>query len=93
MDIFGLALISGIGFTVSLLIAELSFTETDPQQGFAKISILFASLLAALLASVVLLPRSRAYRALAAREDSDLNHDGIPDVYQRTGDSGDTPNP
>ena len=93
VDIFGLALISGIGFTVSLLIAELSFAETDPQQGFAKISILFASLLAALLASVVLLPRSRAYRALAAREDSDLNHDGIPDVYQRTGDSGDTPNP
>ena len=93
VDIFGLALISGIGFTVSLLIAELSFAETDPQQGFAKISILFASLLAALLASVVLLPRSRAYRALAAREDSDLNNDGIPDVYQRTGDSRDTSNP
>lgn len=93
VDIFGLALISGIGFTVSLLIAELSFAETDPQQGFAKISILFASLLAALLASVVLLPRSRAYRALAAREDRDLNNDGIPDVYQRTEDGGDTSNP
>ena len=93
VDIFGLALISGIGFTVSLLIAELSFAETDPQQGFAKISILFASLLAALLASVVLLPRSRAYRALAAREDRDLNDDGIPDVYQRTDDGGDTSNP
>ena len=93
VDIFGLALISGIGFTVSLLIAELSFAEIDPQQGFAKISILFASLLAALLASMVLLPRSRAYRALVTREDRDLNDDGIPDVYQRTGDSGDTPNP
>jgi NhaA family Na+:H+ antiporter len=93
MDICGVALISGIGFTVSLLIAELSFAETDPQQGFAKISILFASLLAALLASVVLLPRSSAYRALVTREDLDLNDDGIPDVYQRTDDGGNISNP
>ena len=93
IDVLGLALVSGIGFTVSLLIAELSFTGSDPQQGFAKLAILIASLVSAVLASMVLLPRSRAYRALAQREDVDEDHDGIPDVYQRTDAAEGQPNP
>lgn len=83
IDLFGVGLLAGIGFTVSLLVTELSFSAEDAHHDYAKIAIFVASLLAALLASVVLVARNRQYRRieLAAAEDAD--EDGIPDVYQR----------
>ncbi|GAA2897245.1 Na+/H+ antiporter NhaA [Microbacterium esteraromaticum] len=62
VDIIGVGLLAGIGFTVSLLVAELSFSIDDPHHDQAKVAILTASVGAALLASVLLGLRNRRYR-------------------------------
>jgi NhaA family Na+:H+ antiporter len=83
VDLAGVGLLAGIGFTVSLLIAELSFGLGEPANDHAKVAILTASLLAAALAAVLLGTRNRAYRKIEAEERADTDHDGIPDGYQR----------
>ncbi|MET3720767.1 MULTISPECIES: Na+/H+ antiporter NhaA [unclassified Arthrobacter] len=85
LDVFGVSLLAGIGFTVSLLVAELSFGQGSAHEDHAKVGILTASMLAALLAAAVLGTRNRQYRALEAEEAIDTDRDGIPDVYQQTG--------
>ncbi|MDR6416987.1 Na+/H+ antiporter NhaA [Pseudarthrobacter sulfonivorans] len=82
IDVFGVSLLAGIGFTVSLLVAELSFGQGSAHDDHAKVGILAASLLAALLATAVLGARNRQYRAVEAEETLDTDQDGIPDVYQ-----------
>jgi Na+:H+ antiporter, NhaA family len=82
IDVFGMSLLAGIGFTVSLLVAELSFGQGTAHDDHAKVGILAASLLAALLASAVLITRNRQYRAVEAEESIDTDRDGIPDVYE-----------
>lgn len=62
IDVLGLAAIGGIGFTVSLLVSELSFGQGSPLDDIGKVGILTASLLAAIVASVILVPRNRYYR-------------------------------
>ncbi|WP_396654446.1 Na+/H+ antiporter NhaA [Microbacterium sp.] len=62
IDIIGVGLLAGIGFTVSLLVAELSFDVADPHHDQAKVAILTASVGAALLASALLGVRNRRYR-------------------------------
>ncbi|AEV84668.1 sodium:proton antiporter [Actinoplanes sp. SE50] len=81
-DVFGLALLAGIGFTVSLLIGELAFGAGSVTGEHARIGILAGSVTAALLASVVLRLRNRHYRRLCAAEAVDTDADGVPDVYQ-----------
>ncbi|WZH37850.1 MAG: Na+/H+ antiporter NhaA [Microbacterium enclense] len=83
IDLAGVGLLAGIGFTVSLLIAELSFPSGSPHTDDAKIAIMVASLVASVLASAVLLVRNRRYRQLARAEEVDADGDGIPDVYQQ----------
>ena len=83
IDIFGVAVLAGIGFTVSLLVAELGFGHGSIHDDHAKVAILAASLLAALLATVVLRARNRHYRKAEEDESIDSDHDGIPDVYQQ----------
>jgi NhaA family Na+:H+ antiporter len=78
IDVAGLALLAGVGFTVSLLISGLSFGEGSPHYSHAKVAILAGSVIAALLASVVLRGRNRHYRKLALMEDVD--GDGTPDT-------------
>lgn len=90
IDLFGVSLLAGIGFTVSLLIAELSFPADSPSTDFAKVAVLTASVLAALVAAVVLSTRNRQYRRIEAEESVDADHDGIPDVYE-TDDAADGP--
>jgi NhaA family Na+:H+ antiporter len=82
IDVFGVSLLAGIGFTVSLLVAELSFGQGSAHDDHAKVGILAASLLAALLASAVLGTRNRQYRAVEAEEAIDTDKDGVPDVYE-----------
>ena len=82
VDLLGVALLAGIGFTVSLLIADLSFGASE-QHDYAKVGILCASVIAALLAAVVLRARNRRYRRIHELETVDTDDDGIPDVYQR----------
>lgn len=62
LDIVGMAMLAGIGFTVSLLIAELSYSGDERMLDHAKGAILIASVTAAFLASVVLLLRGRHHR-------------------------------
>lgn len=58
-DVLGLAMLGGIGFTVSLLIGELAFGDGA---GPVKLAVLAGSLAAAVLAAVILRLRNRAYR-------------------------------
>jgi NhaA family Na+:H+ antiporter len=81
-DVLGLALLAGIGFTVSLLIGELAFGTDSARNGNVKVGVLLGSLCAALLASVVLRIRNTVYRRVCEAEERDANTDGIPDIYQ-----------
>ena len=81
-DVFGLALLSGIGFTVALLIGELAYGINSPRDDLVKIGVLTGSITAALLAAVVLRVRDGRYRAIRAAEAADDNRDGVPDVYE-----------
>ncbi|MCD1145493.1 Na+/H+ antiporter NhaA [Kocuria sp. LUK] len=82
IDLVGVALLAGIGFTVSLLIAELSFAPGSLPGDQAKVAILSASVLAAALASVLLRARNKRYRMIEKLESVDEDHDGVPDVYE-----------
>jgi NhaA family Na+:H+ antiporter len=55
------ATLGGVGFTVSLLIAELSLAEPET----AKAAVLLASMIASLLAAVLLIRRSRAHGTMS----------------------------
>ncbi|MGH3885749.1 MAG: Na+/H+ antiporter NhaA [Pseudonocardiaceae bacterium] len=81
-DVLGLALLAGIGFTVSLLIGELAFGPGNVRNDHVKVGILLGSLLAALLATVVLRIRNAVYRRLCQAEERDTDADGVPDIYQ-----------
>ncbi|TFD93494.1 Na+/H+ antiporter NhaA [Cryobacterium lactosi] len=83
IDLIGVAILAGIGFTVSLLIADLSFAAGGLTNDHAKVGILVASLTAALLASVILRARNRVYRRIEQADAVDADGDGIPDVYQQ----------
>lgn len=82
IDVFGMSLLGGVGFTVSLLVAELSFGQGSVHDNHAKVGILAASLLAAVLATAVLGARNRQYRAIEAEEAIDADQNGIPDIYE-----------
>lgn len=81
-DVFAVASLAGIGFTVSLLIGELAFAGDPVLTDEVKAAVLIGSLIAAFLACVLLKLRDRKYRALTDAEDRDEDHDGIPDVYE-----------
>ena len=80
-DVFGVSILAGIGFTVSLLIGELAFEYGTAHAGEVKIGVLAGSVVAGLLAAAVLLSRNRAYRRIHQLETVDTDHDGVPDVY------------
>ena len=81
IDVFGVAMLAGIGFTVSLLIGELAYGADPGRQSIVKVAVLTGSLLAALLAAAVLRARNRHYRSVFELETTDADHDGVPDVY------------
>ena len=83
-DVVGIALLTGIGFTVSLLIGDLAFPGSA-RAGHVKVAVLGASLVAALLAAVVLVPRNQHFRALAELEGRDDDEDGVPDCFDNDG--------
>ena len=82
VDVIGLAMLAGIGFTVSLLIGELAFGTGSEQDEHVKVGVLVGSLLATTLATGVLRMRNRAYRRIRRIEERDADADGVPDVYQ-----------
>lgn len=83
LDVVAVGLLAGIGFTVSLLIAELAFEYGSDAAKSGKIAVLTASLLAGLFAVIALRIRARAYQRIADVEERDEDQDGVPDVYNR----------
>ncbi len=83
IDVVGVAMLAGIGFTVSLLIGDLAYESGTERDELVKIGVLAGSLISASAAAVLLRLRNRHYRAVAREESRDDDHDGIPDVYQR----------
>ncbi|MBC2863795.1 Na+/H+ antiporter NhaA [Streptomyces mexicanus] len=81
-DVFALATLAGIGFTVSLLIGELAFDGEAVLTDEVKAAVLTGSVIAAALATVLLKIRNAKYRRLCEAEERDDDHDGIPDVYE-----------
>ncbi len=82
VDVIGLAMLAGVGFTVSLLIGELAFGGSE-QHEHAVVAVLVGSLMASVLAAVVLRLRNRTYRRISETDEQDLDGDGVPDVYRR----------
>ncbi len=80
-DMAGVGVLAGIGFTVSLLVGELSFGLGSDHNDAAKVGVLLASVVAALLAAVILVPSNRRYRAVAEAEVRDTDADGVPDAF------------
>ncbi|ACZ29956.1 Na+/H+ antiporter NhaA [Xylanimonas cellulosilytica DSM 15894] len=85
-DLLPVGLLAGIGFTVALLVSELSYGPTSSLTEGAKVAILLASAGAAVLGAVCL-----RWDARQARSD-DMNRDGIADgVVERIGDAEASP--
>jgi Na+:H+ antiporter, NhaA family len=82
-DVAGLSMLTGVGFTVSLLVGELAFGIGSERDDSVKLAVLLGSLTAATLASVVLRMRNQVYRRIADLEARDSDADGIPDVFER----------
>ncbi|MEU4349451.1 Na+/H+ antiporter NhaA [Streptomyces sp. NPDC023838] len=82
-DVFAVAALAGIGFTVSLLIGELAFDGEGALTDEIKAAVLMGSLIAAVFATVLLKLRVRRYQALVEEEERDEDRDGIPDVYEQ----------
>jgi Na+:H+ antiporter, NhaA family len=80
-DVVGLALLGGMGFTVSLLITELAYGAESESYDHAKVGILGGTLVAAALAAVILRLRNRRYKRMYEEEQRDVDQDGIPDAW------------
>ncbi|WP_372490410.1 Na+/H+ antiporter NhaA [Kocuria flava] len=66
-DLGSLSLVAGIGFTVSLLVAELSFGIGSPHNEHAKVGILTGSAIAAVIGGTLLSVRNAHYKKLRAQ--------------------------
>ena len=82
-DIATVGLLAGIGFTVALLISELAYPGFPSETSSAKVAVLSASVISALLATIAIRARNRHYRLVHASETADLDGNGIPDVYEK----------
>ncbi|MFF4155008.1 Na+/H+ antiporter NhaA [Streptomyces sp. NPDC001651] len=82
-DVFAVATLAGIGFTVSLLIDELAFAGDTALTDEVKAAVLLGSLIAAALATVLLKIRNAKYRRMWEEEERDEDADGVPDIYEQ----------
>jgi NhaA family Na+:H+ antiporter len=81
VDVVGLALLTGIGFTVSLLVGDLAFGGSD-RADHVKVGVLLGSVVAAAAAALVLVPRNRHFAELEELERRDDDEDGVPDCFE-----------
>lgn len=63
-DVLGVAILAGVGFTVSLLVSDLSFAGAE--RDAAKTAVLAGSVVSALAAAALLRRRNRVHHALAS---------------------------
>ncbi|MGW1844344.1 Na+/H+ antiporter NhaA [Streptomyces sp. NPDC001966] len=82
-DVFAVASLAGIGFTVSLLIGELAFAGDEGTINEIKAAVLIGSLTAAVFSGALIRLRVRRYRALHDAEELDEDEDGVPDIYEQ----------
>ncbi len=82
-DVAGLAMLTGVGFTVSLLVGELAFGMGSERDDHVKLAVLAGSLLAAALAAVVLRMRNATYRRIRAKEHAALGLDEADAGHER----------
>ena len=82
-DIFAVATLAGIGFTVSLLIGELAFADDPALADEIKASVLVGSLTATLVATVLLRMRNAKYRTLWEAEERDEDENAVPDIEEQ----------
>ncbi|MEV6795245.1 Na+/H+ antiporter NhaA [Streptomyces sp. NPDC051320] len=87
-DVFAVAVLAGIGFTVSLLIGELAFTGDTALTGEIKASVLVGSVIAAVISSVLLRLRNRKYQAICLAEEADDEPAAETGRSERTGAAG-----
>lgn len=76
-DVGAVAVLAGIGFTVSLLIGELAFVSHPALVEQVKAAVLTGSVIAACIAAVLLGIRDRSHRGFATDEE----HTGEPDTH------------
>lgn len=69
-DVLGVAVLAGIGFTVSLLVSDLSFTGAEREA--AKTAVLAASAVAASIGAGILIWRNRVHRSRAVDAAADV---------------------
>ncbi|MGL5927617.1 MAG: Na+/H+ antiporter NhaA [Dermatophilaceae bacterium] len=82
-DLVGLSMLTGVGFTVSLLVGSLAYADDPQRADTVTLAVLLGSLLSAIGAAVVLRVRNAVYRRICEEESRDDDADGVPDVYQR----------
>lgn len=81
-DIAAVSLVTGVGFTVSLLIASLSFAPDHPYAGYARVAVILGSVISALLGAAALRLRARSRGdepAIDATDDA-IRLDGRPNI-------------
>ncbi|NQX26190.1 Na+/H+ antiporter NhaA [Microbacteriaceae bacterium VKM Ac-2854] len=64
IDMIGMSFVAGIGFTVSLLVGELSYGAGSASDDHVKVGVLAGSLIAALIGAAILAARNRQYARL-----------------------------
>ncbi len=65
-EVFAVSALAGVGFTVALLMSDLAFADQPELQEQAKVAVLAGSVLAAILAAVLLRRRTSARARLAS---------------------------
>jgi Na+:H+ antiporter, NhaA family len=83
-DVFGVAVLAGIGFAVPLLVSDVTFGAGSPRDDRVTAGILATALVAAFAGGLWLRLRHRHYERLYREENRDDDDDGIPDVDQRS---------
>lgn len=64
IDIIGMSFVAGIGFTVSLLVGELSFGAGSESDDHVKVGVIVGSLVAAIIGGIILAMRNKHYQRL-----------------------------
>lgn len=82
-DIAAVSFVSGVGFTVSLLIASLSFAPDHPYSGYARIAVILGSVISAVLGAIALRvqARGREFVEVYDATEDDIRLDGRPNIY------------
>ena len=75
-DVGAVGLLGGIGFTVSLLVGELAFGPGSPHDEHVVVSVLLASLVAAVLGGAALYQRDRHHAHVASQASRDSDRTG-----------------